>query len=858
MTEQEEFEFRLRLEQETPATAAAPKAEASMAEYLWNKAKTGLSNIPALLASGGLYGAALQNARTGQFPQKEEAAMYSPSGIQKNLLGVKEITAPEMNIPGYGKTAVPTKAMGAGMEAMTDPLSYFGGGSLLSRMGSANVSGMFGELGGEAGGATEKALFGQETGVGRALGGVTGAVGAPLANAPLRVVVPTATNVVGQIWNKFKTVKIDPTAAEDAVAAGATKRILEQAAKSTGFADIQSLLADIQKASVYVTGEKAPLFFAAVDNPVLRAELQRLARTNPEVRGRLEEELKQIVIQIDSKADKIFGARYAATGGAEGLKVTNAQSRIRAIDNQLEKIASRVDVEETRAQVGRAAENLVESKKKAVKAEIGPEYEGLKQEARDADVKMPAEATESLYTFVEANNLQDIFGRGTSVGNKIMRLLKPRETPVAGDPNIIALERAAGISPETNKVFSTLSFDDVDSLKSEINRLQRVVREPTQQKKLMDLETQLSSMRDEFIPEWSNRLKEIDTKYYERLGVPFGAQGVRDIDSAKYATNVAPIIVKNTESLTDFLKVAGDQGIPIANNAMMARAYDAATKGGEFNAKALANFLGKKEVKDVLNMLPETKKALLDSVVDDRVLRAAKARIDVAAEAAQKRIADNWITEKAPDFDTLATKFMNNSKDREKLLRDLRDVSPETSLAVLKSLRREVAQKAMQSESAFGYLTSPANRTAMDALMGKGYQEKLKLIAKMSDNLKQADVSNLNIQLTQQQTDVLGAFATGLDVPFVTSTLRDRISSNTQKVVRLLSRINVAKIKDKADEQLINVLFDRNGVDKLAKMSTDLNFKIKNPLDLKKVKDTFLNNIPSNVYIGLQATEEEQ
>ena len=356
MTEQEEFEFRLRLEQETPAPAAAPKAEASMAEYLWNKAKTGLSNLPAMLTAGGMQ---QQGTFAGAFPTQPELET-TPGAVQKKIANVRDVAAPEMNVPGFGRTAVPTKAMGAGMEAMADPLSYFGGGSLLSRMGSANVSGMFGELGGEAGGATEKALFGQETGVGRALGGVTGAVGAPLANAPLRVVVPAATNVVGQIWNKFKTVKIDPAAAEDAVAAGATKRILEQAAKSTGFADIQSLLADIQKASVYVTGEKAPLFFAAVDNPVLRAELQRLARTNPEVRGRLEEELKQIAIQIDSKADRIFGARYAATGGAEGLKVTNAQSRIRAIDNQLEKIASRVDVEATRAQVGKAAENLFE------------------------------------------------------------------------------------------------------------------------------------------------------------------------------------------------------------------------------------------------------------------------------------------------------------------------------------------------------------------------------------------------------------------------------------------------------------------------------------------------------------------
>jgi DNA-binding NarL/FixJ family response regulator len=257
-------------------------------------------------------------------------------------------------------------------------------------------------------------------------------------------------------------------------------------------------------------------------------------------------------------------------------------------------------------------------------------------------------------------------------------------------------------------------------------------------------------------------------------------------------------------------------------------------------------------------MLPETKQTLLAAVADDRVLRATKARIDVAASVAEKRIADNWITEKEPDFSTLATKFMSNAKDREKLLRDLKDVSPETSKAVLNSLRREIAQKAMQSESAFGYLTSPANKNALNAAMGNGYQEKLQLIAKMADNLKKTNIDNLNIQLTKQQTDALGSIVQGLDIPFVTSTLRDRIASNTQKVVRLLSRINVSKLQDKTDAQLINVLFDKNGVDKLAKMSADLNFNIRNPLDLKKVKDTFLNNIPANAYIGLQVTDEEE
>jgi len=835
----------------------APKEEpqVSTLDYYIDRFKKGVSGTLSMFMEGAGQGQlSMGDALTNREPLAPQTGV-SAAQMQKEFAGVKNVPAP----------STADRYIGGAIEAVADPLSYIQPGGLLTKLGLTAVGGSAAEAGGDAGSFAERKMrSGEESGVGRLAGSLVFGVGTPVAAQISGEATRAPINVGMQLWKKHKAVRLDPGAAEDMVAAGAAKRILEQAASASGADNIETLMADISKASKYVTGKEAPLLVGALDNPVLRDKYINLVRTNPEFRQRVDEELKNIAVAIDNKTDKIFGSRYAAQTLGEGVKVNNARKQILEIDSRIEKLTSPT-VTASGVDISRPISSLIEQKRKVVTKELGGEYEALKAEARSAGVVMDAEATKDLYNFVEGNRLRDIFGRGTEPEKKIAALLSPRVTVRADlDPNIVALEKAAGLESKIPKTesFKPMTFDDVDSLKRLVNDRLRVVKDPAQITKLEDLKGMLSSVRERYLPEkYNTALKEIDSQYFERMGIPFrNAQGIKDIDSVKYASQVAPTLLKNKDSLSDFLNVAGEQGKTIATTAVLAKAYTDTVKDGIFNTASLANFIKKNTQNGILKQVPEAEAMLKSALLDSKVLTRSKNLLNNQAQQAEKRIADNWITTTdEPDFNSLTTKFMNDGRARAKIMKDLKDLSPESSKAVMQSIRAEIAFKAKgNGDGGLAYLTNPTNKAALNTAMGVGYQERLANIVKLSDALKLANVDNLTVQLTKSQTDALGNLVGGLDIPFVASTLRDRISSNTQKAVRLLSRINVTSINAKTDKQLMELFLDPDGIKKLSKVASDLNFKIKNPIDLKKIVDTFTDSLPARTYISVMATEEQE
>tara|TARA_R110000772_G_scaffold246642_1_gene360350 strand:- start:26 stop:2623 length:2598 start_codon:yes stop_codon:yes gene_type:complete len=835
----------------------APKEEpqVSTLDYYIDRFKKGFSGTLSTFMEGAGQGQlSMGDAMTNREPLAPQTGV-SAAQLQKEFAGVQNIPAPSTS----------AKYVGGAIEAIADPLSYVQPGGVLSKIGLTAAGGAGAEAGADIGSFTERKLrSGEESGAGRVAGSLIFGVGTPVVSQISSQATLAPLRVGKQIWDKHKAVRLDPKGAEDAVAAGAAKRILEQAASAQGADNIETLMADISKASKYVTGKEAPLLIGALDNPVLRDKYINLVRTNPEFRQRVDEELKNIAIAIDNKSNKIFGSRYAAQTLSNGVNIDNVQRKVANIDAQLEKLTSPTVVA-SGVDVSRPVAALIEKKKGIVAKELSSEYENLKAQARADKVTMGEDATKELYNFVEGNRLRDIFGRGTEPEKKIASLLSPKTTVRADiDPNIAALEKAAGLESKipTTQKFKEMSFDDVDSLKRLVNDRLRVVKDPAQITKLEDLKGMLSNVRERYLPEkYNTALKEIDSQYYERMGIPFrNAQGIKDIDSVKYASQVAPTLLKNKEAVSDFLNVAGEQGRTIINTAVLAKAYSETVKDGLFNPTSLANFIKKNTQNGILKQVPEAEAMLKEALIDNRVLIRSKHLLDNQAQQAQKRIADNWLTRTAePDFNSLTSKFMSNGADRAKIMRDLKDLSPESSKAVMKSIRAEIVSKARESgRGGIAYLTAPENKAAISTAMGTGYQERLKDILKLSDALKVANVDNLTVQLTKSQTDAVGKLVGGLDIPFVASTLRDRISSTPQKVVRLLSRINVSSINDKTDKQLMELFLDPDGIKKLSKVATELNFKIKNPIDLKKVVDTFVTSLPAKTYISLMAPEEQE
>jgi hypothetical protein len=461
-----------------------------------------------------------------------------------------------------------------------------------------------------------------------------------------------------------------------------------------------------------------------------------------------------------------------------------------------------------------------------------PVYDSIKEGAAKAGATLPDTGVRDIYSFVQANQMQDIFGRGTPMD----KLIQKNFAPINGE-------------------FYPASFKDVVSLKEEINRVQRSVRMDDRMKmRLNELEDVVDGARSQIKGNFNQQLMDADKQYYEKVGIPFGSQGIKDINSKKYADQVAPQIVGSGEKLRQFLKAGGDEGVVIANNAIMSEAYKKVLKNDAVDPRALTRFI--KDKGAVLDQLPGTREELQKVLFDDSALKLRRAELDDKVKLAEKDIADNFILSvkdadgiAVPNYSELASRLFSDPRFFGKITKDLENVDKRTSKAVLRNIQAEVVEKARNStDGGVIFLTNPKNAKVIDKVFGKGYQKEIKDLMVVSDAVGKADVSKIGSVITTADTDVLAKYIPGLDVPYVTSTLRDRISSNVQKVVRLVSRAKTAQLKTDTDTALKELLLDRDGLRKLQAIKNTMDFKLRSPVSVKQVSDTIGSVVPRYLY----------
>jgi hypothetical protein len=378
--------------------------------------------------------------------------------------------------------------------------------------------------------------------------------------------------------------------------------------------------------------------------------------------------------------------------------------------------------------------------------------------------------------------------------------------------------------------------------------------------RLNELEDVVDAARQQIPGRWNQALMDIDKQYYEKIGVPFGSQGIKDIDAKKYADQVAPQIVKSPETLRQFLKAGGDEGITIADNAMMAEVYKKVIKNDTVDPRALDKYI--KDKSAVIDQIPGMREKLQATLFDDSTLKLARKDLDDKVALAEKQVADNFVLSvkdsdgvSIPNYSELASRLFTDPRFFGKITKDLSQLDKKTSTAVMRNIQAEVVEKARNStDGGVGFLTSPKNKAVIDKVFGAGYQSDVKDVLAMSDALQNADISKITATIRTGDLDVLGKIIPGLDVPFVTSTLRDKISSHFQKAVRLISRAKTAQLKTDTDEALKQLLLDRDGLKKLAAIKNTMDFKLQNPASIKQVVDAIDSVIPRYMYGAVKET----
>jgi hypothetical protein len=824
----------------------ATAKQVSAFDYIANEAKKGLADSAVLGQAildtflidpitgkpGGI------GERFGKNVQRLQKAASSITGAEEKLKAPSTVT----------------EIVGGGARMLSDPLGYVGGGAVKAGRTvidtltpiAGRAAGLFGlgtvaETGGITGQAIEKQITGQDTGAGRTIGSITAAIkGAPLATAGAET-FQTGLNAGKQVYDKYKAVKTDPAGTSQAYATGAAKRLLEIIAKEQPGQKLDIVVDEFNRIGNTINKQDLPLMVAMSDNPAVRQQVERLAKENPTFRERVKTELDNVATSIDSRADLLFGQRYQPVKGVESIDVSNAIKRREAIDTQIETLSSKFIPDESKANIGTAIENLVNARQKAARAEVSPVYQQVLQDAKKAGAKLPEEGVRDIYNFVKLNNMQDIFGVGTPLDRAIQANFAPK-----------------------NKEFFPVNFDTVDSLKREINRLQSKPMSADSARRLNDLEDVVNNSRQSIPGEFNQRLIDADKLYYEKVGVPFSAQGIKEIDAKKYAEQVAPVIIKNGSALKQFIGAVGEEGNTIARNAVYADAYNKVVKNDTLDPKALQRYIQQKD--DVLKQLPEVRTELTNALIDDSVLKLARANIDDAVKQAEKRISDNFVLSvkdsngvAVPNYSEITSRLFSDPNFYGKITRDLKDLDATTSTAVRNAIRAEIVQRARDfPDGGISFLTSPKNAKVINQMFGPGYRDAVKDLVRLSDAVNKANVDNLSATITRTELDALAKIVPGLDIPFVTSTLRDRIASVPQKAVRLLTRVQTANLKSDTDAAITELLLDPQGLKKLQNAAKTFDFKVENPASLKRLKDSISSTVPRYIYGGAKEAIMEQ
>jgi hypothetical protein len=813
-------------------------------QYIANQAKLGLTD--SLVLGEAIIDTFAIDPFANLIGKGEKGGIVERFGknVKRLQKAAAEVTGaqPELEAPSVGAEIV-----GSGTRMLTDPLGYFGSGAL--KAGSSVVErvapvvgrgvGLFG-IGASAGGGgvvgqqAEKSLTGEDTGTGKAIGQITGIAAGIAPSAALETSFSTLSNFAKQLKGKYDMVKADPDAASKSYATGAAKRLIDLIAKSTPSKNLDAIMDEFRRVGQVVGTGDVPLLVSMSDNPIVQTEVARLVKTNPGVRQEIESELTTFLQNVDQKSTDLFGNRYTPVTGAKTPLTTQINKNIKlreAVDDKLDQITTRFP-EPDSVQLGLDTQRLLDIRSKAAKAEMTPMYEAIKDGASKAGATLPATAVRDIHSFVVANNMQDIFGRRTRLDNLITKNFAPQ-----------------------NGEYFPASFKDVISLKEEINRIQRSVKmDDVAKMRLNELEDVVDAARQQIPGNWNQALMNADKQYYEKIGVPFSSQGIKDIDAKKYADQVAPQIVKSPETLRQFLKAGGNEGVTIADNAMMAEVYKKVIKNDAVDPKALAKYI--KDKSAVIDQIPGMREKLQATLFDDSTLKLARKDLDDKVALAEKQIADNFVLSvkdsdgvSIPNYSELASRLFTDPRFFGKITKDLSQLDKNTSKAVMRNIQAEVLEKARNStDGGIGFLTSPKNKAVIEKVFGKGYQQEVKDILTMSDALQKADISKVTAAIKTGDLDVLGQIVPGLDVPFVTSTLRDKISSHFQKAVRLLSRAKTAQLRTDTDKALKDLLMDRDGMRKVLEAKNTMDFKLQNPASIKQVIDALDSTLPRYMY----------
>jgi hypothetical protein len=812
-----------------PTAEGKARAATGLGELVYETVKKGVTQPFARTTAGT---AMQQGTFAGAFPTQPELESITTESVQRGM-GVDTGIRPATTAQKYGMAA---------LEGFVDPTNLIGlpvttAGRIALGVGSA-MAGVGGEFGGE---------------VGKQVGGLPGQITGGILFALLSGA--GTTKGVGLMAEAKNRVNVKDFNIEDLAGVEGTSRAKDLVEKALAAdPNLTSRLEDIKKKIAFVGGQPDILATGGVDSRILRASLENLASKDAKVAGELKKIYDDLQTAVRIKSNQLYpqpssGNKFipaeiptASTKIAE-LEVDYGK-RLKALSDQQEKLTQSLNLAGniTPVDLGKPIQNVVLAQESAARNALSPEYESVKKQASQLGAILPANQTQALLDTAKDLFMQDPWGRQSDLlkmvqkqGAEFSRLRKQGQVDTT-------LPVVPGQLP--NDLTVGLDITSLDSLKRRVAADIRTIKNDATKDKLILLQQRVDDALNQVQNSSGNinvnfrggkttfgdAMSQLDLDYYNKVGIPFkDADAIQRIGSQEYAERIAPQLANSPTSMSQFLKVAGDDGMPLAEKAVMSKLYNSALdKDGYIDPVKLNSLITKTSnnggYSDILTQLPGLKTRLDDAANRANLLSGERVAIDDTAKAERVRLGDSFLANyETGGVDAITSRMLGSTGKgyQAKFFNDLGKLSPNDQTNTTLAVQNAMVTKMLDNKDPFAYLQK--NKDTFVRLFGKQHYDNLASLADVQRLATKIDVDRLPVdQAAIKEMSALQRTMGGVDPKKVSAILVNQISSVFNKGFRIAAAIGQENIDQATRDAHRKLFMDKGGLDGVIKASTRL------------------------------------
>ena len=731
--------------------------------------------------------------------------------VESYRAGREAVRQPIMQALGTTGAAPQTggqRIMAAGIEAAASPESYLFPplaatrrmglfGQAIARPGEQVAVGAGAEGGGQAGGA-----FGEKFGApvaGQIAGSLLGGGGAAYGMGTALKTGPLAGK--GFDMAKAQWDKIRGTVPEDELLKDVDNRI-SNIFIAAGAADpnFMKTLTDAAKAQQGVSLKapggatvQMPVSSLLADNPVINNFIASLSSRDPVFRaqyGNQYEAAKQALVQNQMR---LFGDPSKVSVNIVTPDLAKAQARrVRSLDEQIADAYKSQSIDPN--VFGQRVANLVDKKSAAAYAEVKPLYTEAFDIAKAKNVELPAASVDDIYNFVAGERASDVFKTFPSIYGKVQSKFRPTTT----EPSAILTAEGAPMTPG-GREFSAATIEDLDSLKREINRQLSKTDDAADIRLLTELKQRVGGHIDNLDPDFVTAYRNADKAYLQKIGLPFDAATLKNVDRKKFVEQIAPAIIGNKSNVIEFVNATGPQGAQLARQAFLDSFTNAAVKNDALDPKAAAKWLKKND--GGISLIPGLRDELQGATKDVQMLLETRRKLN----ADFQRVAGEQILSSTglQDAQSLVSKMYGDLNFTNKFMS--KSGYGENKDAV-NAVRSFMLDDIVRSGDPTAMLADRNKAAVFNRVFGPTYAQKVQEFATVADRLTR-DVTNVPFRgETVPKTPI--EQLTGVPPEQILSRIYNPVSGATYAITSLFSKFWAKKASEATEARLKDLLLN--------------------------------------------------